>query len=331
MLRALSLTAAKHSYSGIAFTNGKAACTIPAARTLLTSAYTVNNNNDSSSNSHIHHHHPWKLHQTTTKPSPRSFTSSSSLSLAASGSDILASFSADARDQFEGTNIAGAMEALAHADAVCFDVDSTVITEEGIDVLAASLGKGPAVSAWTLKAMEGDTKFEDALAARLDIMKPSRDSVTKCLAAHPLQFSPGVEPLIEELRKKGVAVYLISGGFRSMIEPIAKQLGISKTNIIANTIEYDADGAYTGFDRTELTSRDMGKPAAVQSIKDLKGYTKVIMVGDGATDAQAKPPADAFIGFGGVSVRSSVRSVACWYVRDFEGMIDVVKRFGTKS
>lgn len=75
--------------------------------------------------------------------------------------------------------------------------------------------------------MEDDTKFEDALAARLSIMKPSRDSVTKYLAIHSLQFSPGVETLIEELRGKGVEVYLISGGFRSMIEPIAKQLGIS--------------------------------------------------------------------------------------------------------
>ena len=58
----------------------------------------------------------------------------------------------------EGNDVAGAMAALARADAVCFDVDSTVIDEEGIDVLADTLGKGPEVAAWTAKAMEGDTK-----------------------------------------------------------------------------------------------------------------------------------------------------------------------------
>lgn len=58
----------------------------------------------------------------------RKFNSSTMLS-AVSGSDILASF--EGKD-FEGNNIAAAMEALANADAVCFDVDSTVIQEEGI-------------------------------------------------------------------------------------------------------------------------------------------------------------------------------------------------------
>ena len=52
----------------------------------------------------------------------------------------------------------------------------------------------------------------------------------------------------------------------------------------------------------------------------------MIMVGDGATDAQAKPPADAFIGFGGVVVRDAVKAKACWFVRDFETMIDIVSR-----
>eukprot|EP00555_Chaetoceros_dichaeta_P011333 CAMPEP_0198258034 /NCGR_PEP_ID=MMETSP1447-20131203/7557_1 /TAXON_ID=420782 /ORGANISM="Chaetoceros dichaeta, Strain CCMP1751" /LENGTH=329 /DNA_ID=CAMNT_0043945067 /DNA_START=193 /DNA_END=1182 /DNA_ORIENTATION=- len=329
MLKALSFTA-KHSYSGIAFTNVKA-CTIPAAerilsvRNLVTTAYNTVDDNDSKRYHHHHHHHPWKLHQTSLS-SVRSSSSSSS-----SGSDILASFSAQSRNQFEGQNIAGAMEALARADAVCFDVDSTVITEEGIDVLAASLGKGAEVSAWTLKAMEGNTKFEDALAARLAIMKPSRASVDRCLSDHPLQFSPGVETLIESLRLADIDVWLVSGGFRSMIEPIAKQLCIDKANIIANTILYDADGTYAGFDREELTSADMGKPKAVQAVKEKYGYETVIMVGDGATDAQAKPPADAFIGFGGVSVRESVREKACWYVKDFEAMNDVVSKFGKST
>lgn len=255
-------------------------------------------------------------------------TTNNARSFSTSGSDIMAHFS---DSKLEGKSIETAMLSLANADAVCFDVDSTVIQEEGIDVLADSLGKGAEVSAWTLKAMEGDTKFEDALAARLDIIKPSKSSILKCLEDHPLQLSPGVDRLVEVLMENGTHVYLVSGGFRIMIEPVAKTLSISKDNIVANTIFFDEDsesGEYSGFCREEPTSADMGKPKAVKMLKDEHGYETVVMVGDGATDAQAKPPADAFIGFGGVAIRDAVREKACWYVYDFQGMIDVVEKFG---
>ncbi len=63
----------------------------------------------------------------------------------------------------EGVNVHIAMEALRVADAVCFDVDSTVITEEGIDVLAEFLGKGEEVAAWTRKvgARQIDTNMRE--------------------------------------------------------------------------------------------------------------------------------------------------------------------------
>lgn len=233
--------------------------------------------------------------------------------------------STSAAEQHEGTNVTHAMEMLSKADAVCFDVDSTVIDEEGIDVLADTLGKGPEVAAWTAKAMDGNIKFEDALAARLDIIKPSKQDIASCLEKHPLRLSPGVDKLVEELHNRGTHVYLVSGGFRLMIEPVAHRLGVSIDNIYANTILFNDDGEYTGFCANEPTSADMGKPKALRTIKEKYGYETMVMVGDGATDAQAKPPADTFIGFGGVAVRDAVREKACWFVRDFEAMIEIVK------
>mmetsp|Transcript_21897 Transcript_21897/g.49831 ORF Transcript_21897/g.49831 Transcript_21897/m.49831 type:complete len:109 (-) Transcript_21897:288-614(-) len=97
--------------------------------------------------------------------------------------------------EFEGVAVPAAMEALAQADAVCFDVDSTVVTEEGIDVLAAHLGVGQQVADLTASAMSGTTKFEDALAARLSLMQPSKKSILKCIEELPLEFSPGLEDL----------------------------------------------------------------------------------------------------------------------------------------
>ena len=91
---------------------------------------------------------------------------------------------------------------LATARAVVFDVDSTVIAEEGIDVLAAHLGVGDQVAALTASAMGGDVPFEKALAERLAIMKPSKKDVEACLEQHPPAkvLNPGLEELMAVLR-----------------------------------------------------------------------------------------------------------------------------------
>ena len=94
-------------------------------------------------------------------------------------------------------------------------------TCQGIDVLAAHLGAGEAVSAWTSKAMDGNVKFEDALAARLDIIKPSKSDIEDCLEKHPFEFTPGLENLVKALHEKNVDVWLVSGGVSTTrLDPI---------------------------------------------------------------------------------------------------------------
>ena len=66
------------------------------------------------------------------------------------------------------------------------------------------------------------------------------------------------------LQEKGIAVFLVSGGFRLMIEPVAEKIGIPLYNIYANTIFFDRDGKYNGFDDAELTARDGGKAKAIE-------------------------------------------------------------------
>ena len=118
-----------------------------------------------------------------------------------------------------------------------------------------------------------------------------------------------------------------------MIEPVAEKLNVPKTNILANSILFndDATGSYSGFDPAEPTSRDGGKPAALRKVAEEKGHKSIVMFGDGATDAQAKPPAAAFIGFGGVQERESVRAKADWYVWDWEDVTGIVKGRETTS
>jgi phosphoserine phosphatase len=192
--------------------------------------------------------------------------------------------------------------------------------------------------------MNGGVKFEDALEARLAIIKPSRNDIKDCLAKHPPALTPGtqslqyaysrnfyrhlihhperlgIKELIETLHKNSIEVFFVSGGFRLMIEPVAKQLNVPLRNIYANTIFFEDDGAYRSFDDTELTSRDGGKAAAIKVIKKTHGHDVIAMVGDGVTDLQARPPADLFVGFGGVVVRPIVKEHADWFVTDFHDL-----------
>ena len=86
-----------------------------------------------------------------------------------------------------------------------------------------------------------------------------------------------------------------------------------------------SDGCYSGFDASAPTSRDGGKPEVVRRLKAAHGYTRIVMVGDGVTDMQARPPADAFIGYGGVVVRPVVSGGADWFVRDFSEVLSELR------
>jgi len=203
------------------------------------------------------------------------------------------------------------------AQAVCFDVDSTVIKDEGIDVLAAHNGKLEAVREWTKRAMGGEIPFENALEARLQIIKPSEQNVSDVLAMHPLQLTDGFKEMLALVRSRGTEVYLVSGGFRQMINPIADLLNIPHDHVFANNLLFEADGSFKGFDPSEPTSRKGGKAVVVQQLLDKHNYHPIIMVGDGATDMEARTHADAFIGFGGIAVREKVKNGADLFIRDW--------------
>ncbi|CAG9786880.1 unnamed protein product [Diatraea saccharalis] len=215
-------------------------------------------------------------------------------------------------------------ELFRTADCVCFDVDSTVIQDEGIDELAKFCGKGDEVKRLTAEAMGGSMTFQEALKKRLDIIRPTVSQIREYIEKNPVHLTPGVSALVKELHERGVAVYLVSGGFRSLIEPVAELLNIPPSNIFANRLKFYFNGEYAGFDENEPTSRSGGKGLVVRRLKEAHGYQRLIMIGDGATDAEASPPADGFIGFGGNVVREEVRKRASWYVTDFQELTNAL-------
>lgn len=211
------------------------------------------------------------------------------------------------------------------ADAVCFDVDSTVCTDEAIDELANYCGVGRQVAECTKAAMGGAMSFRTALTRRLNIIRPSRDQLASFMIDHPPNLTPGVRELVQLLQSRNVPIYLISGGFQSVIECAAEELEIPTSHIHANRLRFFMNGEYAGFDETQPTSESGGKAAVIKRLKDKCGYRKLVMIGDGATDLEACPPADAFIGFGGNVVREKVQTKAKWYVTDFEELISTLE------
>merc|ERR1719389_734337 len=208
--------------------------------------------------------------------------------------------------------IARTKDLLLKADAAFFDVDSTVVTTEGIDLLGKCFGVMKEISELTHKAMNGNVKFQDAMAERLELMAEhgmTKDKLEDCVKKEGKpQWSPGVQEVVKMFHKQGTDVYLVSGGFQNMIKPLALELHVPQNKIYANVIEFDKNGKYSGFDRKAPTSASGGKPAVLKMMKKKHGYRTMIMFGDGATDMDARTqgPASAFIGYGGVADREKI-------------------------
>lgn len=214
---------------------------------------------------------------------------------------------------------------LSAKNAFCFDVDSTVSAHEGIDELARWCGVPEGrVSKSTQQAMSDKrVSFRESLRDRLNVIRPSQQDVVSFVENNPPVYTHGLKDLVRLLHQHDIDVILVSGGFRPLIEPIARDLSVS--HVFANTLLFHEDGTYMGFDTNELTSRDSGgKAEVVAHLKNDLGYDTVVMVGDGVTDLQTQGVADLFIGYGGVHTREAVKENADWFVTDFD---DIRKLF----
>lgn len=207
------------------------------------------------------------------------------------------------------------------ADAVCFDVDSTLCVDEMINEFAKYL-RCNEIAKFTEDAMNGEISFHESLRIRLNILKPTREQLKDFIRQRKVRLTPGAEALVAELHVRHIPVYLISGGFLPMILPVAKQLGIPDSNIYANEMLFDGNGFYTGFDGTRITSDSgcdcFGKAVVCRKLKDEKGYKNLVMIGDGVTDLEASTQADLFVGFGGNRCREVVKRKASWFVYDLD-------------
>ena len=106
-----------------------------------------------------------------------------------------------------------------------FDMDSTLINEEVIDELARSIGISDAVSAITVRAMNGDIDFATSLSERVAMLKGVRTNVWEDLKK-TVTIATGARALVSGLKRKGVLTGVVSGGFIPMAEWLKGELGL---------------------------------------------------------------------------------------------------------
>lgn len=195
--------------------------------------------------------------------------------------------------------------------SVFFDCDSTLSTIEGIDELAREYRDE--VVPLTDAAMRGEVSLESVYARRLAIIRPSRAELARVGALYAATLVPGATETIAALQSLGVDVYIISGGLLPAVQVVADALGVRRDRVFAVDVRFDAAGAYAGFDESSPLARRGGKPALIQSLGAVARPS--MLVGDGATDLEARSAVDAFVAFAGVEERAPVVADADAVVR----------------
>lgn len=162
------------------------------------------------------------------------------------------------------------------------DMDSTLINIECIDEIADFINVKPQVSAITEAAMRGELDFEGSLTKRVGLLKGLDTSALEHVYNERLQLNSGAEKLINTLKKRGIKVALVSGGFTFFTQRLQKRLDLDYSR--ANVLDIE-EGKLTG----QVVGGIIGAVSKAQFLKEITDELGVlpqqaIAVGDGAND-----------------------------------------------
>lgn len=187
---------------------------------------------------------------------------------------------------------------------IVFDVDSTLVQGEVIEMLAARAGAEGKVAAITEAAMRGELDFAQSLEQRVATLAGLPASVIDEVADQ-LELMPGARTTLRTLRRLGYACGVVSGGFRRIIEPLAEELMLDY--VAANELEI-VDGTLTGRVIGPIVDR-AGKATALREFANQVGVpmAQTVAVGDGANDIDMLAAAGLGIAF---NAKPALREVA---------------------
>lgn len=199
---------------------------------------------------------------------------------------------------------------------VLLDVDSTLSGIEGIDWLAERRGAGVAeqVARLTAEAMAGRQLINGVYSARLDLVRPSATELALLAEAYWDNVASGAVQAITRMIHAGVRVEAITSGLHDAVVPFLARLGLPEERVHAVPVRFNGRGDYRSFDAAAPLVVHGGKRIVAESM--LLGRP-VLAVGDGITDAEIRPVADAFAVFTGFVRRESIVAMADFVVSSF--------------
>jgi len=174
------------------------------------------------------------------------------------------------------------------------DMDSTIVTTETLDELAAHAGLKDKVAAITARSMNGEADFEASLRERVAMLEGLSATALGAVASRTV-LTPGARTLVMTMRANGAYTVLVSGGFRYFTSRIGAVAGFDLD--IANDLEI-VDGRLTGRLAGPIIDRD-AKLATLTRIVGERGLTMAdsLAVGDGANDLGMLRAAGLGVGF----------------------------------
>jgi phosphoserine phosphatase len=187
---------------------------------------------------------------------------------------------------------------------VVLDVDSTLIENEVIELLADHAGSLVEVESITSRAMNGELDFEESLRARVATLAGLPVSVFE-VVQRQVTVTNGVPELISGVKDAGGRVAVVSGGFHEVLDPIAVALGLDYWR--ANRLEV-ADGVLTGG----ITGAVIDAEAKASTLQEWAAdfgvpLSQTVAVGDGANDLPMMAIAGLAVGF---DAKAPVRDLA---------------------
>ena len=196
--------------------------------------------------------------------------------------------------------------------SVIFDCDSTLSAIEGIDELAGP--RREAVAELTAAAMRGDVALEEVYGRRLALIQPTREAVESLGRRYIDGLVSDAAEVVAALRDAGIVVRVMSGGLLPPVRALATWLGLGPVDVAAVGIDFDAHGAYAGYDGSSPLARAGGKRDLLEQWRQ-ELPSPILLVGDGATDLEAKPASDLFVAFAGIIDRPAVTAEADIVIR----------------